>query len=144
MRTGEPVLTEASSAAKSSGIVVWASVPPTTLRARSGWTSSLREVRLSTTARSSSPRTSSRRQRSRRRRTPRSETTSGVVTITTWLAISAPIALASETCAPRSTTVKAWRALTALSTARATPESISSPRSPSSGASSTRKPSLCV
>ena len=50
MRAGEPVLTAASNAAKSAGIVVWASRPPTTLRARSGWTSRLREVRLSTTS----------------------------------------------------------------------------------------------
>ena len=40
--------------------------------------------------------------------------------------------------------VSAWRALTALRIGRATSASTSSARSPSSGASSTRKPSLCV
>ena len=104
---GDARVDGASSAAKSSGIVVCVSGAPTTLRARSGWISSLREVRLSTTWTSSSSRTCSRRQRSRRRRTPRSATTSGVVTTSTVPAISAPIALASETCAPRSTTVSA-------------------------------------
>ena len=63
---------------------------------------------------------------------------------TTLEAISAPIALASETVEPRSTTVSAWRARTAPSTLRATIESTSSARSPSSGASSSRTPSRCV
>ena len=67
-----------------------------------------------------------------------------MVTTSTWLAISAAIAVASVATAPMSTTVSAWRALTALSTLRATAESTSSAFSPCSGASSSRKPSLCV
>ena len=145
MRAGVPVLTAASKEEKSAGIVVRASRPAITLRARSGWTSSLREARLSTTSTSSSSsRTCRRFHSSSRRLTPRSETTSGWVTTSVRLAISAPIALASETLAPRSTIVSAWRALTALRMLRATSASTSSARSPSSGASRTRKPSLCV
>ena len=67
-RAGEPVLTAASKAAKSAGMVVSASRPPTTLRARSGCTSSLRDARLSSTSVSSSSRTCRRRHRSRSRR----------------------------------------------------------------------------
>ena len=89
-------------------------VSPTTLRARSGWISRRRDARLSTTLTSSSSRTPSRFQRSRIRRTPRSASTSGVVTTSTWPAISAAIAVASVATAPMSTTVSAWRALTAL------------------------------
>ena len=130
-RAGEPVFTAASKAAKSAGIVVSASRPPTTLRARSGCTSRLREAWLSRTSVSwSSSRTCRRRHRSRSRRTPRRATTSGVATISTLLAISAPIALASETLAPRSTTVSACRERTAPSTLRATIELTSSARSP--------------
>ena len=144
IRLGEPVLTAASSALKSAGIVVCAIVSPTTLRARSGWISRRRDAWLSTILTSSSSRTPSRFHSSRIRRTPRSASTSGVVTTITCDAISAAIAVASVATAPMSTTVSAWRALTADSTLRATAPSTSSAFSPSSGASSSRKPSLCV
>ncbi len=85
-RAGAPVLTAASSAEKSAGIVVSAIRPPTTLRARSGWISSRRDARLSTTKTSSSESRTCRRATGRAgggRRAARA--TSGVVTTSTFV-----------------------------------------------------------
>ena len=122
MRAGAPVLTDASSAAKSSWIVVCGQRRADDLAREVGLDLELARgavehdadvlvlahLRAGARGRAAAARRAARRRRawSRPRTTP---------------AISAPIALASETWAPRSTTVSAWRALTAASTARATP-----------------------
>ena len=76
-----------SSAKKSAGIAVSNSGAGTTRRTRSGCTSSLRDVRLSSTATSGGS-IFSRSHSDMIRTTPRSETTSGVVTASTVSAIS--------------------------------------------------------